>query len=102
MTSPQIHITAQLATSRCRLLCDSCEDAPAHPEDGASAEEREDEEALRGEIIDDVLLNNMERQWTGRDFFMEHIDGIAARNLGTSQESDSLNQSYRHTRYESF
>ena len=78
------------------------EDAPAHPEDGASAEEREDEEALRGEIIDDVLLNNMERQWTGRDFFMEHIDGIAARNLGTSQESDSLNQSYRHTRYESF
>ena len=37
---------------------------------GGVGEEGED-------MIDDVFLNNMERQWTGKDFLMEHIEHVA-------------------------
>ena len=49
------------------------------------------------DIIDneDMLLNNMERQWHGKDYLMEHIGSVAAMK---SQDGESLPSQH----YESF
>jgi len=50
------------------------------------------------EIIDDMLLNNMERQWHGKDFLMEHISDVAAMNKSSQDDGESLPSQH----YESF
>lgn len=54
-------------------------------------------EEMEEDIIDneDMLLNNMERQWHGKDYLMEHIGTVAAMK---SQDGESLPSQH----YESF
>ena len=62
---------------------------------GSSCDEMEEEIE---EIIDDMLLNNMERQWHGKDFLMEHISDVAAMNKSSQDDGESLPSQH----YESF
>ena len=36
------------------------------------------------DLIDDIFLNNMERQWCGKDHLMEHVEHIASLNAPVS------------------
>jgi len=38
------------------------------------------------EILTDGLLNNWERQWTGKDHFMEHVEAVAERIQENEEE----------------
>ncbi len=78
----------------------STDDKFASAESASTVDSDESFDELEEEIeeiisFDDMLLNNMERQWCGRDFLMERMEEVAAMN---SQDGESLPSQH----YESF